>query len=180
MIFGRDRQCRVRAAASGARSAGDRSGAGCEGRGDRGPAAPADGVAPAGRPTPVYALGSAGAGGVGEAVATGALVGVPGHAGHVVALAPGPGPAPVDLSAPSRPPARTGTVGRRSGAAHGSGEPAVGISADRRRVREARCHRVCDLGPEHPAPAPARTGPAPERTELEAVPAGSGRWGACL
>ena len=59
MIFARDRQCRVRAAAAGARVARARPGAGREGRGDRRPAAQADRVAPAGRPAQVHALGSA-------------------------------------------------------------------------------------------------------------------------
>ena len=39
---------------------------------------------------------------------------------------------------------------------------------------------IRDLDPEHPAPAPAGTGPARQRTELHAVPARPGRWGAGL
>src|SRR5215203_372586 len=48
------------------------------------------------------------------------------------------------------------------GAAPGPGEPTVGLPADRRRIRQTRPRRVRDLDPEHPAPAPARTGPASE------------------
>ena len=54
MIVGRDRRGRVRAAAAGARVAGDRSGVGREGRGDRRAAASADRVAAAGLPGPRY------------------------------------------------------------------------------------------------------------------------------
>src|SRR5829696_6287230 len=66
------------------------------------------------------------------------------------------------------------------GAAPGPGEPTVGLPADRRRIRQTRPRRVRDLDPEHPAPSPARTGPASERTQLDAVPARPRRRGACL
>src|SRR5829696_3997214 len=106
MILERDRQRQFRTAASGARAAGDRSDAGCEGRGDRHPAAPADGVKTTGRPAQVHALGSADAGTVGEAVTEATVVGVPGSPGHAPALAPGPGPPPLDLPAPAGQPTR--------------------------------------------------------------------------
>ena len=165
MILERDRQCRVRAVSAVARAARDRSGGGCEGRRDRGPAASADGVAPAGRPTQVHALGSAGAGGVGEAVATGMLVGVPGNPGHAAALAPRIGPAPLDLSTLARRAARIGSsvvdlvlrIARenpRWGYQRIAGECAkLGVTVSATSVRNVlRRHRL--------GPAPRRSGPS--------------------
>jgi hypothetical protein len=180
MVSGRDRQYRVRAAAAGARAAGHGSDVGCEGRGDRRPATSDDGVAPAGCPPQVHPVGSAGAGGPGQAVAAGAVVGPPRNSGHAAALAPGAGAPPLDLSTPARPAARTGAVGRRSGASPGPGEPTVGLPADHRRMRPLgvtvsatsvrnilRRHRL--------GPAPRRGGPS--WTEFPARP---GRWGVGL
>jgi hypothetical protein len=63
------------------------AGRGCGG--DRGAVAPGGGAASAGAASAVHASRSDAAGLVGEAVSTGALVGVPGHARDTGAVAPG-------------------------------------------------------------------------------------------
>lgn len=101
---------------------------------------------------------------LGEVVAAGALVGVLGNSGDVAALAPRPGPAPVDLPAPSGRRARIGFLGRRSGAAHGPGEPTVGyqrIAGECAKLGVAvSATSIRTILRQH------RLGPAPRRGEL--------------
>jgi hypothetical protein len=65
--------------------------------GDRRPAPPVGSAAPPGCPPPLRTDRSPGPGHVGQAVASGALVGVPGDAGDAVALAPGVRATSMDL-----------------------------------------------------------------------------------
>src|SRR5206468_2838346 len=58
-----------------------------QGRRDRRPAPPVGGAAPPGSPAPAHPHRSPGPSHVGQALVSGALVGVPGHAGDTVAMA---------------------------------------------------------------------------------------------
>jgi hypothetical protein len=58
----------------------------------------------------------------------------------------------------------------------GAGESAVGVSADRGGVPQARPGGVRDVGAAGSAPAPAGSGATAGRAELGAVPARSRRW----
>ena len=69
-----------------------------------------------------------------------------------------------------------GSAGDRPRAATRAGEPAVGLSAPCWRVPQARRADFRDLGADHPAPSPPRTGTTPWRADLDPVSAGaSGR-----
>src|SRR6266508_229971 len=115
----------ARPAGSGSGRAG--SGAGCEGRGDRGAAAPAGNAAPAGGPAALYVDGSDPARDAGAAVAAGALAAVPGHPLDVAALAPGVGAPPLDLlDGQQARPTLNAPGRRRARRAAGPGEPALG------------------------------------------------------
>ena len=88
------------------------------------------------------------------AVAPSAALPSPGHPGHDPALASPPRPPTMDLP----PPGRTATdrrCPRRSGAADGAGEPALGIPADPGRAAQTRPPRRRLDDPPDPASATA-------------------------
>jgi hypothetical protein len=102
----------------------------------------------------------------------------PRYTSHAVALAPGVGGSPLDVSGYRSWPARRGSRGRGSDGADGAGEPALGIRADRGGVPQAGRPGFGHVGVADPAPPPAWPGTAVKRPRVDGVPARAGRWDA--
>jgi hypothetical protein len=155
------------------------AGAGRGRGGDRRAPAPVGGATPASPAAAIHTGGSNAARRSGQAPTPGAMAGLLGHPVDVAALASEVGRPPLDLP-PDWWPAGSRPGCRRAGATAGSGEPAIGISADRGRVPHPRRARVGVLGETDPAPAPARPSTAPKRPVLDRVPAVPGSRNAGL
>jgi hypothetical protein len=161
-------------------------GRGDQGPGDPGPPATATRPPSPGWPTQVHHTRPHPArGGKPRASPAAVDVSVPGHAPDAAALAPRPGATQVDLpqQAPTRP-ATTRRRARRTGAADGQGEPALGLRADLRGAAQAsdpsqrHDHQDAATTPRAgPGDAPDRLGRSSyEPRPRGSSPATSSRW----
>jgi hypothetical protein len=150
---------------------------GDQGPGDPGPPATASRAPPPGSPPPVHPSGPCPArSGKPRASQAAVDVAVPGHAPDAAALAPRTRATQVDLPQPAPTwPATTRRRGHRTGAAHGQGEPALGLHADLRGAAQARPPGRRHDHPDAAATTRAGPGAAALRADLDAVPQSPGR-----
>src|SRR6266511_3300059 len=115
----------------------------------------------AGDPAAGYAAAAAdrtrpaGTGGAESGAASSVVARVPRYTGDAAALAPTDHRAPLDLPAPAARATAAGQGGARAHPAARAREQPLGLCSDRRRVAQARDHRLGDAGAKPCSPAPA-------------------------